>query len=200
MRGPKLKYLNNILESNNYGKFEVLDFFYDIKKYKIKFLETGTERLVDTSNLSKGNVYDPYKPTYNNFGYLGKLYGIAKTHPMLSTWEKMIYRCAKQDTGYSLDLICPEWADFSVFCRDVEEIPFYSSRIKYGGFKWNLDKDILGSKYYSKNTCLWIPQEMNSQVGGIYKMIDIGFKIEYPTKENIIKYIESNYDLWIVRN
>ena len=57
----------------------------------------------------------------------------------------------------------------------------------------NLDKDVLGNRKYSKDTCMWIPQQMNVQVGGVYGMLEMGFEVKYPTKENVIDYINKNY-------
>lgn len=188
----KPKYVGQIMSSKNNGDFKVLEYVGNTI-YKIRFINTGTTKEVDNSNLIKGNVYDEYKRNYWEFGYLGEMYGKANSHPMMPTWEKMIERCATNKYNYSLDLICNEWANFTTFAHDVEQLPFYDRRVKEGGKKWNLDKDVLGFKKYSKDTCLWIPQQMNVQVAGVYDMINMGFKIEYPSREHIIKYIEANY-------
>ena len=187
----RLKYLNKRMTSNNFGDFDVIG--HENGKYRIRFVDTGYEYSVDTSNLSKGNVYDPYKPSYYGIGYLGEMAGHAKGHPMLSTWEKILERCYKNHFNYHLGLLCEEWKDFSKFCKDVEQLPFYDRRLAEGGKKWNLDKDVLGGGTYCKEHCMWIPQDMNVQVAGVYDMINMGFKIEYPDKETIIKYINEKY-------
>lgn len=193
--GKQPKYLNTRRKSNKCGEYDVIS--YRNGMYKIKFVNTCSEIDVDVMQVKQNTVFDHYAPTFMDFGILGESYGKAKQSPVFSTWQHMIDRCFntrnKRHEGYTPDMICDEWANFTTFEEEVKEIPFYEQRIKEGGNKWNLDKDILGQRRYSKNTCLWIPQAMNVHIAGIYRMIDMGFNIEYPTREQIIEYIKLNY-------
>jgi len=68
-RIPKIKILSAndsiqvgcVLESNNYGKFEVIA-FESYKKIKIKFLETGYERWTKGQTAKMGKIKDPLAP------------------------------------------------------------------------------------------------------------------------------------------
>ena len=116
---------------------------------------------------------------------------------MKTVWEGMIGRCYnKENKDYcEKTTVCERWHNFTNFVEDVEKLPFYDKRLSEGGRRWQLDKDILGrgKMEYSPENCIWIPAQMNSCVGGIYEMINMGFKIEYPEKEEIIDYIKRRY-------
>ena len=55
--------------------------------------------------------------------------------------------------------MCEEWHNFQNFARWVEENIYFIDRDKI-----NLDKDILqkGNKIYSPDTCIFVPQKINT--------------------------------------
>lgn len=77
-------------------------------------------------------------------------------------WRGMLQRCfddkLKQNRPTYKDVTCSkEWLSMTPFIEDV-------SKMKgYGLEGWALDKDILqkGSKLYSKDTCCFVPSEIN---------------------------------------
>jgi hypothetical protein len=78
-------------------------------------------------------------------------------------WKSMLQRCfdekyKQRRTAYK-DVTCSkEWLSMITFIEDVSQMRGY-------GLKgWELDKDILvkGNKLYSKDTCCFVPQEVNS--------------------------------------
>ena len=77
-------------------------------------------------------------------------------------WQDMLKRCFsekyKQRRPTYKDVTCSkEWLSMTKFIDDV-------SKMKGCGLKgWELDKDIIqkGSKLYSKDTCCFVPQEIN---------------------------------------
>jgi hypothetical protein len=78
-------------------------------------------------------------------------------------WQDMLKRCLsekfKQKYPTYQGVTCSkEWLSMVTFIEDV-------SKMKGYGFDgWHLDKDILqkGNKLYSKDTCCFVPQEVNS--------------------------------------
>ena len=90
-------------------------------------------------------------------------------------WVHMLGRCLdekykQRQPTYEGVTCCDEWLSMTKFIEDVSQMKGY-------GFNgWELDKDILikGSKFYSKDTCCFVPQEINSllikrdKVRGVY--------------------------------
>ncbi len=78
-------------------------------------------------------------------------------------WTSMLKRCFsngyKQGKPTYQDVTCSkEWLSMTKFVEDVSQMKGY-------GLKgWQLDKDILqkGNKLYSKDTCCFVPQELNN--------------------------------------
>ena len=104
-----------------------------------------------------------YDVGYNSKGYYKvKVKGKATTAYI--TWRNMLQRC--YDSKYHIDsptyigcTVCSEWLDFQVFAK------WYSDNYyKLPNEKTHLDKDMLirGNKIYSPETCLFIPQSINS--------------------------------------
>lgn len=106
--------------------------------------------------------------------------------PEYQMWKDMLKRVysekyqekAKTYIGASCD---PKWLSFKSFIEDVSKFPNYEKALTGG---WCLDKDIIvsGNKHYSKDTCVFVPNEINanfrssSKVGdlpvGVYLHID----------------------------
>ena len=100
----------------------------------------------------------PYLTTYFH-----PVTGKQTTCPYYTRWCAMLQRCyshkyqAKYSTyiGYSVD---PDWLLFSTFKLWMEKQPWQGNQ---------LDKDIIDGqlKYYSPDTCRFIPPELNSLLG-----------------------------------
>jgi len=78
-------------------------------------------------------------------------------------WANMIKRCFSEECKQSRPtyegVTCSkEWLSMTKFIEDVSQMK------GYGLSGWELDKDILqkGNKLYSKDTCCFVPQEVNS--------------------------------------
>lgn len=96
-------------------------------------------------------------------GFLdGKSWNNGKKCRTYTMWENMLKRCyltsyLETKPTYRECSVCDEWLIFSNFKKDVEEMQ---------GFNldgWQMDKDILGNglKTYSKETCCFVPMELN---------------------------------------
>jgi len=78
-------------------------------------------------------------------------------------WQNMLKRCfseeCKQKYPTYKDVTCSkEWLSMTTFIEDVSQMN------GFGLSGWELDKDILqkGNKLYSKDTCCFVPHEINS--------------------------------------
>lgn len=130
------------------------------KRIIVKFLKTGFETECSINAARENNVKDPLSPILFGVGYLGieasKIKNISK-EKSYRKWSDMLRRCYDKNTesnGYKNCKVCDEWHNFSVFKEwfDKNYIDGYE-----------LDKDVFsnGNKYYSPNTCCFIPMEIN---------------------------------------
>ncbi len=78
-------------------------------------------------------------------------------------WQSMLERCfsvkLKQKYPTYKDVTCSkEWLSMTKFIEDISQMK------GFGLSGWELDKDILvkGNKLYSKDTCCFVPAEINS--------------------------------------
>ena len=119
-------------------------------------------------NFKKGTIKCPYEKRYFGVGYIGegkyKVWEDGKNKKEYKIWHNMIKRCydpkyqEKRPTykgcqveDYLLNFQhMGEWID-----RNYYEVP---------GEQMHLDKDILckGNKIYSRETCIFVPQKINS--------------------------------------
>ena len=113
-------------------------------------------------------IKDPYEITIFGKGYFGegiyKSYDNGKVSKEYTIWYDMLKRCynPKCHERYPTYIgceVCDEWLNFQNFAKwhneNYYEIP---------GERTALDKDILvkGNKIYSPNTCIYVPQNINS--------------------------------------
>lgn len=89
-------------------------------------------------------------------------------------YKGMIRRCYPQTEkerekhrAYENCTVCERWLCFANFEKDIESLPGYNQWLK-GEVRMSLDKDILQygveHKVYSRETCMFVPQSINSQV------------------------------------
>ena len=174
-----MKYLNDISYRDcvgkvckrlNSGDFKILK-YNNKKNVVIRFLKTGYETTVELGSIRNGKVKDPYLPSVYGIGILGTKYlasinGVQTKEYTL--WNSMLQRC------YSDTNVCdaykkkhPTYIDCEVSDNFKNYEYFYewcNEQIGFGSEGWQLDKDLLikGNKVYSENTCVFIPQEINS--------------------------------------
>jgi len=94
--------------------------------------------------------------------WAGKVEVGGKTIKQYKLWSGMLERCFdekyKQKYPTYQGVTCSkEWLSMTKFIEDVSQMK------GYGLIGWQLDKDILskGSKLYSKDTCCFVPLEVN---------------------------------------
>ena len=166
----KIDRTNEIRVNNNGEEMRIVRYgnTFDID---IQFVKDGT--VVEHrkySSFLKGQIKNPMTPSVCGIGCIG----IGKFKPCdengkptkcYITWRNMLMRCydpkyqEKQPT-YKGCTVCPEWHNFQVFAEW-----YYSHYYEVGNNEqMTLDKDILnkGNKVYSPNTCVFVPQSINS--------------------------------------
>ena len=171
-----MKYLNDIsykgcvgkvCKSLNSGDFKVLK-YNDSKNVEIQFLKTGYEATVELGNIKSGGVKDPYVPSVYGVGIVGTKYPTKINDVQTKEyvlWKDMLKRCYCEKYHFKK----PTY----IGCEVSENFKNYSffyewcqNQIGFNNKDWQLDKDLLitGNKVYSENTCIFIPQEINSML------------------------------------
>ena len=114
------------------------------------------------NDFRDGKIKCPYEPRLYGIGFLGEG-GYNCYHISYNVWHNMIKRCYCSDKNdnptYIGCEVCREWYNFQNFAKWYEE-----NYYEIEGQKMHLDKDILikGNKIYSPQTCVIVPQRINS--------------------------------------
>ena len=171
-----MKYLNDIsykdcvgkvFKSTSSGDFKILK-YNDKENVEIQFLNTGYETVAQLGHIRNGKVKDQYSPSVYGIGIVGTKYlisegGVLTKEYML--WKSMLSRC--YNDAYKKHRPTYEGCEVSDKFKSYEY--FYewcNKQVGFGHEDWHLDKDLLikGNKIYSENTCVFIPQEINSML------------------------------------
>ena len=159
--------------------------------YRIKFLdEYGFENDVKYSNLSKGNIKNPFHKSVCGIGYLGRPRSKNQDKENLriySIWIAMIKRCYSDKARilsptYENCTVCEEWMCYDNFEKWYKENYPYS----INNITFHIDKDLTQmdniNKIYSPKTVTFIPAKINNFIL-IYKnnFLDVGNSFD---KEN----------------
>lgn len=139
--------------------------------YKVQFADTGgiTEG-VGYGAIKAGQVKDRLHPKVFGVGYLGDKFKYNKKLYLL--WRAMLERCYNKDSknysryGAKGVSVSPRWHNFLEFTKDVYSLPNFQKWVNSPS-EWALDKDYFGGKVYSRNTCVFLPKEINSKLCGI---------------------------------
>lgn len=158
-----IKYLGKEFENKLGEKCFVID--YKSSKEVVVMFYDGYYTTTQMSNIRKGAVKNP-------FSEQGKFLGFGVADVKVSTksplykyrrlWEAMITRVhSKADKAYHNVTVSQDWAMLSTFLEDIKSFSGYDRVLTDG---WVLDKDILSvnDKIYSKDTCCFVPPEINS--------------------------------------
>jgi len=186
MNNIKYNFKNgDIIDSNNFGKFEFLEEFTKIingKKVRfgrVKFLNTGTiveSRIVE---IACGRVKDPYALTISGVGYLGNSSNKKYTKREYDMWRNMILRCYDKNScmykfyGALGITVCERWHCFEYFLDDLPTLYGYDKYLEDNTYQ--LDKDFLqkdlpaNMKIYSPSTCIFLNHDTNARIGSYSK-------------------------------
>lgn len=154
---------------NNFGSRMIISRYNNVRDIDVYFPGYDwTIKHVQYNNFKKGNISCPYERRVFGVGYLGegkyKSNENGKITKCYEVWHSMLQRCyddklkEKEPTykgceveSYLLNFQnMGEWIENNYY-----EIP---------GERMHLDKDILckGNKVYSRDTCIFVPQRINS--------------------------------------
>ena len=169
-----MKYLNDVnckdcvgkvFKSKSSGDFKVLK-YNNAKNVEIQFLKTGYETTVQLVQVKSGNVKDRYLPSVYGVGIIGAKHPVTINNVLTKEyvlWVHMLQRCYSD----SFKKKRPTYEG----CKCSENFKSYEyfyewchKQIGSDNEGWHLDKDLLikGNKIYSENTCIFLPQEINS--------------------------------------
>ena len=131
----------------------------------VVIFDNGYKTKTEYSQFKKGQIKNPYDKTIYNVGYIGEGYYKLITHKNIyKHWSSMIRRCYseiyhKKEPTYKDCSVCEEWHNFQNFGKWFDE-NYYTIENE----TMCLDKDILhkGNKIYSPETCVFVPQRINS--------------------------------------
>ena len=173
-----MKYLNDVsykdcvgkvCKSLNSGDFKIVK-YNDKTNVEIQFINTGFKTVAELGHIRNGNVKDRYIPSVHGVGILGTKYPITINGVLTKEyelWQSMLKRCYS-DTSKKRN---PTYIGCEVSDNFKSYEYFYEwchKQIGFGvdgnGNPFQLDKDLLikGNKVYNENTCIFIPQEINS--------------------------------------
>ena len=169
-----MKYLNDVsykdcvgkvFKSKSSGDFKILK-YNNSKNVEIQFINTGFESTVQLTTIKSGEVKDRLSPSVYSVGVLGtkcptKINGRTTKEYML--WCSMLERCYSDTykNKYQTYEGCEVSGNFLYYEYFYE---WCQNQIGFGVEGFELDKDLLikGNKVYNENTCIFIPQEINS--------------------------------------
>jgi len=187
----KKEYINKVFDSNNYGKFVVLEEIYMDsydRMYLVEFLDTGYRTICSRPAINKGTVKDKFFKSVANIGYIGA--DIKITDPLYynlyKVWNDMINRCYNcHDIDYkyygAIGVSVDEhWHSFYNFYLDAINLPGYINKLN-DPLNYQLDKDYLqmnipkSNRIYSKYTCIWINKIDNTIIMNRDKDTKLGY-------------------------
>lgn len=138
----------------------------DIDVYfpEYNWITKGTQYI----NFKNGNVKCPYERRVYGIGYLGegkyKSSKNGKPTKVYGVWNNMLERCydkkyQQKHPTYKGCKVCDEWLNFQNFAKWFE-----NNYYEIENERMHLDKDILvkHNKIYSPDTCIYVPQTVNS--------------------------------------
>lgn len=163
--------------NGKYGIYTVIDFDKDNnhnKRYKVKFHKTGyTKDGLYKQSIENGTIFDPYFPNIQNVACLGEYTryqnGLTDRQVDLlkNSWRSMIQRCYNNNhTSYesygAKDIYVDDrWLIFENYLNDIQKIDNWDKKLNDWD-NYQLDKDLSGKFYYSKDTCIWTTRQNNN--------------------------------------
>lgn len=156
----KINNFGSLMRITKYRKHKDIDVYFEKYNY--------IKKHVQYIQFIKGTITCPYEPRVYKVGYIGDgKYEVSKNGKntkCYKTWNGMLKRCYdskyhdKQPT-YIGCTVHDSWLNFQTFSKW-----YYENYYKIEGQRMELDKDILckGNKIYSPDTCIFVPQRINS--------------------------------------
>lgn len=139
------------------------------RQVKVQFLATGSVVQMHSGNMSAGKVSDPFHKSRLGVGWLGYFDKRKPYHKRAyQLWTNMIKRCydPNDKRGYygTGVKVSEDWLCYANFLEDLSDLEGFSNWLAKEGY--DLDKDLRGcGKFYSRETCKFIPRALNRSLG-----------------------------------
>jgi hypothetical protein len=160
-------HVNDVVENNQKIKFKI-NKIYKVENGKVRFI---------VESLSSGFVVDICRASLYTGKFIDKLdmnnslgicvgYADTKLPRYYGVWRAMWGRCGDKNRasyrwyGGSGVTVCDRWRRLDYFIEDCKNIRGFDEE-KFYNNEIQLDKDILGAKIYSKDTCIFVPSDVN---------------------------------------
>jgi hypothetical protein len=145
---------------NKFGyKFKIIH-YESSKDLDVQFENGYISKNRRMTEINKGGIDTPYRPTVYGKGYIGDGKYSPKTNKKAhKLWASMFQRCyGNLYRTYEQVDVFEEWYNFQVFAEWVENN--YNEKLMKN---WELDKDIIckNANIYSPDTCCFIPHIIN---------------------------------------
>ena len=154
---------------NKFGSKMTISKYIDAKNIIVEFSNPKFSIKTTYRNFKILNVRYPYDKSVYGVGFIGiGDYDASidrKASPQYDTWHSMLQRCYdeklhKKRPSYIGCTVIEEWHNFQKFAK------WYDDNIYevFGCQRIELDKDILikGNNVYSPETCVFVPQNINT--------------------------------------
>ena len=151
----------------NCGEIAIIVEYTNNRNITVKFKKTGEIVKTTYQNFKNGSVKSRIKPSVCGVGYLGNeksIDGNGKIIKSYLVWNSMLRRCydkkfKQNNPTYKDCSVCKEWLYYSNFKEWFNE-----NYYEIDEEQMSLDKDILekGNKIYSPETCVFVPQNINT--------------------------------------
>lgn len=122
-----------------------------------------------------------------------------KTHPYYETWRGVLRRCYDE----AAKLRNPTYINATVeeYLWDYSNFYNWVDNLEYREEGWQLDKDLLikGNKHYSRDTCVFLPQNINKLLTKRQaKRGDLPIGVHYNKRDNLYQVSCNDIDgrLW----
>jgi hypothetical protein len=178
-----VNYVGQEYSTKNYGKIIIIKDLgrqptdNGIRRFlEIKFLNTGSTKIITTSLLFTGMIKDNYARTVCGIGYLGNAKDYTKKE--YDMWRGMLRRCYDVNDKEYINYggagvtVCDRWKCLEYFLNDLRKMENYD-KLHDQTTKYQLDKDALQqeniNKIYSPETCILIPQYSNIAMARRYE-------------------------------
>lgn len=159
--------VGEIFSSKFCGDFVVLSYI-NTANVRIRFLDTGYETVTRSCQVKSGQVKDRSLPTVHGVGVIGDSYSCwdgSKIRKEYALWSSMFARCYSPKSHKTRETYigCTVSENFKEYTYFYE---WCNRQVGFSENNFELDKDLLSgvSKYYSEDTCVFIPQEINTAI------------------------------------
>lgn len=154
---------------NNFGSKIIITKYRNARDIDIYFPEyEWTAEHKTYQDFKNGSAKCPYERRTYGVGYIGEGQFSSRENgkktKLYNTWTHMLTRCYdpkyhEKKPTYIGCSVCEEWHNFQNFAQWYEE-----NYYEIPGQRMQLDKDILvkGNKVYGPDTCVFVPQNINS--------------------------------------